>query len=123
MKFDNVSFTGFLDLLLTDPEYKAFVDGLREKPKERYYEDDLWHSVQHLLRPYPEAASALHDYAFSRKDESMSFSAGNLKACYIIDEDIINNGRAFVLFNLVATSWFHVGSVSDQGGLWEVASS
>jgi hypothetical protein len=120
MKFQNKNFTEFLDVLLIDSEYAGFVGELRKKPQERYYEEEKWHSVQQLLKPYPDAACALNEYAFKRRDKSMSFSSGNLKACYIIDEDFVNDGRAFVLFNLVATNWFYVGAVSKQGGFWEL---
>ena len=115
-----MQFTEFLDCLLFDDAYPDFVDGLRNPPHDRFYENDLWHSVSHLLQPYPDALTALNAYAFLGRDSKFSFSVGNLKACYIQDEDFINNGRSFILFNLVATTWFHVGLVGKQIGFWKV---
>jgi hypothetical protein len=59
-------------------------------------------------------------YAYHQWDIDISFSCGNLKACYIIDEDFINGGRAFVLFNLVATNWVYVDQINEQNNYWEV---
>ncbi len=42
------------------------------------------------------------------------FSACNLKAHYVLDEDFINNGTAFVLFALVGSDWMHVIRVRNQ---------
>ena len=41
-------------------------------------------------------------------------STCNLKAHYVLDEDFINNGTAFVLFALVGSDWTHVVRVNNQ---------
>lgn len=118
--FAEKSFIYFLDTLVSNEKYAGFVLGLQEKPHDRYYADNNWHQVQKLLEPYTDAKQALHDYAFNSKDRSISFSACNLKACYLIDEDFIDGGRAFVLFNLVATNWFHISIVNNQLKDWKI---
>jgi hypothetical protein len=42
------------------------------------------------------------------------FSVGNLKAHYVLDEDFVNSGSAFVLFSLVGTTWTLVVPVCNQ---------
>lgn len=115
----HVSFEDFLDSLLLDKKYSSFVEALRGN-SNAYYSKDIWHNVQYLLTPFPDALKALNGYAFHQWDEKISFSACNLKACYIIDEDFINGGRAFVLFNLVATNWIYLSQINEQVNYWEV---
>ncbi len=120
MRHKGISFESFLDSLLSDKNYFGFVAALRQSPTEKYYKKNIWHGVEDLLKPFPNATKALHGYAYHQWDEDISFSSGNLKACYIIDEDFINGGRAFVLFNLVATDWLYVGQINEQNTYWEV---
>jgi len=120
MMYKGTSFESFLDLLLSDKSYCDFVTALRQIPEEKYYKKDMWHSVEDLLEPFPDAIKALHGYGFHGWDKDFSFSSGDLKACYIIDEDFVNGGRAFVLFNLVASNWVYVGQINEQISYWEV---
>lgn len=69
-----------------------------------------WSSVDSLLTEMDRAE--LHRIAFRSSHEG--FSAGNLKAHYVLDEDFINDGSAYILFALVNSTWTHVISVSDQ---------
>jgi hypothetical protein len=69
-----------------------------------------WSSVNSLLAEVDRAE--LHRIAFKSSHEG--FSAGSLKAHYVLDEDFINNGSAYILFALVGSTWTHVISVSDQ---------
>ncbi|MNC48166.1 hypothetical protein D3C75_972650 [compost metagenome] len=69
-----------------------------------------WSLVDRLLTEMDRAE--LHCIAFSSGHEG--FSAGNLKAHYVLDEDFINDGSAYILFALVGSTWTHVISVSDQ---------
>lgn len=69
-----------------------------------------WSSVDSLLTEMDRAE--LHRIAFRSSHEG--FSVGNLKAHYVLDEDFINDGSAYILFALVGSTWTHVISVSDQ---------
>lgn len=112
-------FTQFLDYVLISPQYNSIVEKLRQLTPNRFYKHNYWHSVEKLLRPYPNAHNALNGFAFKNWDAEMAFSACNLKACYILDEDFVNGGRAFILFNLVASNWTYVAQVNNQSELWE----
>ncbi|MGB3225451.1 MAG: hypothetical protein WBB23_21865 [Desulforhopalus sp.] len=112
-------FTQFLDFILNSPEYVSVVDVLREPSTKRFYRHDYWHSFEELLNPFPEASKALQNFAFNNWDDKIAFSARNLKACYIIDEDFVNGGRAFVLFNLVASNWNYLTQINNQAQYWE----
>lgn len=115
------TFTAFLATLLNDAEYADVVRALSKPVKDAFYEGANWHVLEELLRPFPEAMQALCGFAFEGWDADFGgFSPGNLKACYVPDEDFVNGGRAFVLFNLVASNWTYVVQVADQLELWEV---
>lgn len=45
---------------------------------------------------------------------SEGFSPSNLKAHYVLDEEFVDNGTAFVLFSLVGSTWAHVVRLKDQ---------
>ena len=69
-----------------------------------------WSSVDSLLTEMDRAE--LQRIAF--RSSHGGFSAGNLKAHYVLDEDFINDGSAYILFALVGSTWTHVISVSEQ---------
>lgn len=74
----------------------------------------IWTSVagalpQEQLRPLERLASSVGVGSF--------FSAGNLKAHYVLDEDFVDGGSAFVLFALVGSTWTHVARVTGQAAL------
>lgn len=69
-----------------------------------------WSTVQNHLSPAEKTALEL--IAFQSADGF--FSPGNLKAHYVLDEDFVSAGSAFVLFSLVASNWTHVVAVSNQ---------
>lgn len=69
-----------------------------------------WSSVDILLAEVDRAE--LHRIAFNSSHEG--FSAGDLKAHYVLDEDFINDGSAYILFALAGSTWTHVISVSEQ---------
>ncbi len=114
------TFVQFLDSLLTEESYLPVVAGLRESPVDSFYEDERWHSVEIILAPFPAAVEALKGFAFQGWDPDFgNFSACNLKAMYILDEDFVDGGRAFVLFNLAASKWTHISHVANQAACWK----
>jgi hypothetical protein len=66
-----------------------------------------WSSVTDLL-PVSERA-ALEGLAFGE-----GISPGNLKAHYLLDEDFVDGGTAFVVFALVGSTWVHVVRLKGQ---------
>jgi hypothetical protein len=116
-----MKFTDFLGSLLNTERYRHLAVSLRQKPKDLIYANGPWHSIDELLAEYPKERKLLNEYACYNKDEEFGgFSPANLKACYIVDEDFINNGRAFILFNLVGSNWTHVGHLNDQAKFWKL---
>lgn len=114
------SFVQFLDALVTDDCYEGVVAALREAPLDEFYQAMRWHAVESILAPFPAALEALRGFAFETWDPAFGpFSACNLKAQYILDEDFVNGGRAFVLFNLVASNWTHVSQAANQAAHWK----
>lgn len=114
------TFVQFLDALVTDDAYASVVAALRELPTDDVYEDMRWHAVEPIIAPFPAASEALRGFAFENWDPAFGFfSASNLKARYIPDEDFVNGGRAFVLFNLVASNWTHVSHAANQAAYWK----
>ena len=109
----------FLDHLVTDPVYQGFLNSLQSDPEGRFYRRDYFHGVKDSLKNYPYALKALNAYGFDNWDKSIAFTPGNLKAVYLIDEDFINDGRAFVLFNLVGSTWTYVATANNQVESWE----
>ena len=69
-----------------------------------------WTTVQDLL---PQQARAELDRIAFRSAIG-GFSPGNLKAHYVLDEDFVNDGSAFVLFALVGSDWTYVIRASNQ---------
>lgn len=49
------------------------------------------------------------------------FSAGNLKAHYVLDEDFIDGGSALVLFSLVGSTWNYVVRIQEQNSFIPVS--
>lgn len=114
------TFVQFLDALASDDAYASVVAALREVPADDFYEDMRWHAVEPLLADLPAGLEALRGFAFEDWDPAFGpFSACNLKARYIPDEEFVNGGRAFVLFNLVASNWTHVSHVANQAAHWK----
>jgi len=71
-----------------------------------------WSTVEKLLGKA--AKDELHEIAFRPRIPGDGFSACNLKAHYVLDEDFINNGSAIILFSLVGALWTHIEYVSNQ---------
>ena len=69
-----------------------------------------WSTVQDHLTPAEKTAFDQIAFQFAVG----GFSPGNLKAHYVLDEDFIDAGSAFVLFSLVAGNWSHVVAVRNQ---------
>ncbi|MEO5331712.1 MAG: hypothetical protein H7839_06780 [Magnetococcus sp. YQC-5] len=69
-----------------------------------------WSSVEDLLAETDR--QELWRIAFN--SELGGFSACNLKAHYVLDEDFVNDGSAFILFSLVGSVWTYVVAVKDQ---------
>jgi hypothetical protein len=114
------TFVHFLDALVSDDAYAGVVAALREVPMDDFHEDMRWHAVEPLLADIPAGLEALRGFAAEDWDPAFGpFSAGNLKARYIPDEEFVNGGRAFVLFNLVASNWTHVSHVANQAAHWK----
>lgn len=66
-----------------------------------------WSSVAELLRE-PDLA-ALERLAYAE-----GLSPSNLKAHYVLDEDFVDGGTAFVVFALVGSPWAHVVRLQGQ---------
>jgi hypothetical protein len=114
------TFVQFLDALVSDNAYVSVVAALRALPKDDFYQDMCWHAVEPILADVPAGLEALRGFAFEDWDPAFGpFSACKLKARYIPDEEFINGGRAFVLFNLVASNWTHVSHVENQAVHWK----
>lgn len=114
------TFVQFLDEIVSGDAYAGVVDTFRDGPRDISYEDTRWHSVEQVLAPFPAASNALRGFAFEAWDPEFGpFNACNLKAQYIPDEDFVNGGRAFVLFNLIASNWTHVSQVANQSAHWK----
>lgn len=114
------TFTEFLDALVSHDAYARVVAAIREAPVDEVYEDMRWQALEPILRLIPEGMDALQGFAFKGWDSAFGpFSACNLKAWYIPDEDFVNGGRAFVLFTLVASNWTHVSHVANQAAHWK----
>ena len=113
-------FDEFLDSLVGDRSGVPLVAALREQPADRFYYNMRWHAVEPILAPYLNVLEALQGFAFMKWDPQFApFSPCNLKAQYIPDEEFVSGGRAFVLFNLVASSWTHISQVSNQAVYWK----
>lgn len=78
---------------------------------------DRWSTVQDLITKTD--FEELQRIAF--RSGPGGFSPGNLKAHYVLDEDFINDGTAFILFALVGSRWTHVISIGDQNRFTSVA--
>lgn len=115
-------FLEFLKDLASDRVVPNFAAMLITRPNlddnYRLQMGDRWCSVLELIRDNELAKKLLYEFAFERKDPKFSFSAGDLKAQYIPDEDFCNNGSAIVLFALVGSQWTLVVHLSDQNPIW-----
>lgn len=69
-----------------------------------------WSTVEDLLTE-PDREEL---WCIAFRSKQGGFSSCNLKAHYVLDEDFINEGSAFILFALVGSQWTHVISVRDQ---------
>jgi hypothetical protein len=83
---------------------------------------DRWSTVSQLLSSSQQAI--LINLAYSPR-WSTGFSVGNLKAHYVLDEDFVDGGTAFIVFALVGSTWTHVVRVTGQAALvplesWQV---
>lgn len=78
---------------------------------------DRWSTVQDLITETD--LEELQRIAF--RSRQGGFSPGNLKAHYVLDEDFINDGTAFILFALVGSRWTHVISIRDQNRITSTA--
>ncbi|MCG9110696.1 hypothetical protein [Laribacter hongkongensis] len=76
-----------------------------------------WISVEEFLS----AADRLELRRIAFESRAGGFSAGNLKTHYVLDEDFINNGTAFVLFSLVGSDWTYVIRVNNQNNFTPVS--
>lgn len=101
------SLKDFLDDLATNPKFAYAVEAFARQ------KDDGWIGVEAALGRETEAGRILHELAFGM-DTPFAFSACNLKARYLFDEDFVNNGTALLVFNLVATQWVHLVWLRDQ---------
>jgi len=66
-----------------------------------------WTSVSELL-----PAADLAD--LDRLAYAEGISPSNLKAHYVLDEDFVDGGTAFVVFALVGSAWVHVVRLKGQ---------
>lgn len=109
------TFVQFLDAPVSDDTYASVIAALRELPVNNLYGGVRWHAVLLILADLPEGLETLRRIAFeNRYPASGPISASNLKATYISDEEFVTGGRAFLLFNLVASNWTHLSQVADR---------
>jgi hypothetical protein len=66
-----------------------------------------WSSVAGLLQG--SELAALERLAYAE-----GLSPSNLKAHYVLDEDFVDGGTAFVVFALVGSAWVHVVRLKGQ---------
>jgi hypothetical protein len=98
----------FLDDLAKNPKFAFAVNAFAERRNEG------WLSVEEVLGRETDVGQILTDLAFKRLDTPWEFSACNLKVRYMFDEDYVDDGRAILLFNLVATRWVHLVWLANQ---------
>ncbi len=55
-----------------------------------------------FTKDYEEIRRLVNQFTFKVRDKNFSFSAGNLKAQYIPNEDFVDNGSAFI-YSLVGS--------------------
>lgn len=84
-------------------------EGANEWVEQLAQETTRWSSVADSLLERDRVE--LNRIAF---ESSIDFSSCNLKAHYVLDEDFINGGTAFVLFALVGSDWTYVVRVNEQ---------
>jgi hypothetical protein len=111
-----VKSTMYTDDLSATAALEAFLDRLCRNHDSDGWVGQLaksnarWSSVEDSLSA--EDRLELHRIAFESRVGG--FSACNLKAHYVLDEDFINGGTAFVLFALVGIDWTLVVRVNEQ---------
>ncbi len=93
----------FLEQLCRNHEGGGFVGQLARS-------EARWSSVEDSLS----AAERLELNRIAFESRVGGFSACNLKAHYVLDEDFVDNGTAFILFALVGSDWTHVIRVIEQ---------
>lgn len=93
----------FLEQVCRNQEGDAFVGQLASSRAR-------WASVEDSLS----AADRLELSRIAFESRVGGFSASNLKAHYVLDEDVINDGTAFILFSIVGSDWTHVIRVNNQ---------
>ena len=95
---------------------KQFLDQLCCQHKEGEWVRQLsksttrWVSVERTLS----TADRLELNRIAFESRNGGFSACNLKAHYVLDEDFIDGGTAFVLFALVGSEWTYIVRVNEQ---------
>ena len=118
-----MSFLEFLKQLSNNKLEPNFIEMLITLPNDSCNDywmiGDRWCSVEGLLANNRSSLELLHQYAFKEFDPTFSFSACNLKAQYIPDEEFINNGSAIIIYSIVGSEWRHTIRVGDQLSLWE----
>jgi len=116
------SFIDFLELLSSNQLVHDFTKRMITTPniEENGYFGigDRWCGIDDLLKGNDEIRNLLNQFAFEARDKNFSFSAGNLKAQYIPNEDFVDNGSAFIIYSLVGSKWNHVVWVKDDLTVW-----
>jgi hypothetical protein len=72
-----------------------------------------WNSVQGMMSK--ELRERLEEIAF--RSELGGFSACNLKAHYLLDEDFIDGGSAIIVFSLLGSTWTLTVRLKNQNQL------
>jgi len=115
-------FKEFLELLSSNQLINDFTTRMITSPniEDNGYFDigDRWCGVIDLIKDNHEVVSLLKQFSFEGRDKNFSFSAGNLKAQYIPNEDFIDNGSAFIIYSLVGIKWNHVVWVKNDIEVW-----
>tara|TARA_R110000772_G_scaffold190703_1_gene301487 strand:- start:242 stop:655 length:414 start_codon:yes stop_codon:yes gene_type:complete len=115
-------FIEFLELLSSNQLINDFTKRLMITPniEENIYFNigDRWCGIDDLLKDNEEIRHLLNQFAFKARDKNFSFSAGNLKAQYIPNEDFVDNGSAFIIYSLVGSNWKHVVWVNNDLAVW-----
>ena len=116
------NFIDFLELLSSNQLVHDFTKRMITTPniEENGYFNigDRWCDVADLVKDHEEIKHLLNQFAFEARDKNFSFSACNLKAQYIPNEDFVDNGSAFIIYSLIGSKWNHVVWAKDDLTVW-----
>ena len=115
------SLESVLSEILPTSEGRQIVAAIRESDtSDCPYEEGHWVSMDPILSQYTEIYERITATVFRSGDNAFKYSIGNLKASYLVDEDFVNGGRAFIIFNVVCSTWVYVYQADNQAPYWKM---